>query len=323
MTREERIIHDMIDSLEDLGVDARERVGAYLREVDYVRSRLALVTSGSTPEQIAAFDAAISRGVLEAIVPILFQAHKEGANTAARLVGARRPSPVTPGPAFDTRVASALSVGIQDDVIRLGARIDSYLQRSLVQGIEPQQVIDTLLADFAERGPRVFGQELRSIEDTVSGSVGQAVQVGELEGGSDEMGSDNIGAMRMTWVCTLVGTCPDCLPRHNQTRTLDEWTAAGLPRTGWSVCQGRCKCTLHPAEVIGDAIQEPLRRARVKLEDGTSTGLTARVPKGLTAAEPADAEGRRRRAEELRRAFNASIEVRRAFRELGNSGAGQ
>lgn len=52
------------------------------------------------------------------------------------------------------------------------------------------------------------------------------------------------------WVWVTVEdnrVCNDCQPRHNQIKTLLEWEQIGMPKSGWSVCDERCRCIIMPA----------------------------------------------------------------------------
>lgn len=46
------------------------------------------------------------------------------------------------------------------------------------------------------------------------------------------------------WRVESAKPCPDCSGRNGETRTLAEWQAAGLPRSGFSVCGRNCKCII-------------------------------------------------------------------------------
>jgi len=63
------------------------------------------------------------------------------------------------------------------------------------------------------------GTELRQVEDAPTGKL-------------------------YTWRVESANPCPDCSSRNGQRLTLPEWQAAGLPRSGFSVCGTNCKCTL-------------------------------------------------------------------------------
>jgi hypothetical protein len=52
----------------------------------------------------------------------------------------------------------------------------------------------------------------------------------------------------LTWVTVLdKKVCADCDKRHGVTKTAAEWIELGVPRSGWSVCTGHCRCLLVTA----------------------------------------------------------------------------
>lgn len=65
------------------------------------------------------------------------------------------------------------------------------------------------------------------------------------------------------WIVVLDGKeCADCHPRHGESRTYEEWVEQGLPRTGWSVCGGYCRCVLFPLELFEKDKFGPVQRGR-------------------------------------------------------------
>jgi len=70
----------------------------------------------------------------------------------------------------------------------------------------------------------------------------------------------------LTWVTVLdKRVCEDCHPLHGQTLTAQEWIEHGLPRSGWSVCSGYCRCILVPASAfISGGSPGPVVRERRK-----------------------------------------------------------
>lgn len=138
--------------------------------------------------------------------------------------------------------------------------------------------------------------------------LGELLQRGlaAIEEGVSAVVRGAAGQTQLTWVCALVRTCPDCLPRHRDTRSMEEWAAEGMPGTGWSVCGEHCMCQLVPEEQGRDI--EPLRRVRV-----SQRGLTVRVPDTLVQ--------RRTDVVNLRIRYQQDPAVRRAFRILGSQNA--
>ena len=66
--------------------------------------------------------------------------------------------------------------------------------------------------------------------------------------------------MKMTWVAVGdANTCPDCMERHGETHTEEEWQQTyGEPRSvlADTACGRRCRCVLAPAVVEAEMSQE-------------------------------------------------------------------
>ena len=103
------------------------------------------------------------------------------------------------------------------------------------------------------------------------------------------------GKLTFTW--RAVGDknmCDDCSGRHGEMGyTLQEWESLGLPGTGWSRCQGACRCVLLPDNLLeveteilepfeitpvirGEEAETPLEAARLAI----NARLLAEFPPG-------------------------------------------
>lgn len=56
---------------------------------------------------------------------------------------------------------------------------------------------------------------------------------------------------RERWIAVMDdGTCDDCEARHGHEQTRAEWEADGLPGSKNTICNGRCRCQLMPADMF-------------------------------------------------------------------------
>lgn len=82
------------------------------------------------------------------------------------------------------------------------------------------------------------------------------------------------------WVNTSGRPCPGpaggCEARNDVRRTLEEWVALGLPRTGWSYCKHRCHCVLLPLIPFGLQIAEELDQPGASIKPSESISPPAR-----------------------------------------------
>lgn len=59
------------------------------------------------------------------------------------------------------------------------------------------------------------------------------------------------------WQWVTVGdlrVCKDCQPRHGEIHSVDEWERLGIPKSGFSVCEDRCRCMILPAGWVDDEL---------------------------------------------------------------------
>lgn len=315
------ILHDLIDQLEELKAQGSERARDLFARVDLLRL--------ADPRDVA-YDREIATALANEIDALLTEAHAAGIGTSRRLIGEAATSARAPGsgPLFEAERSVVLG-RVEQEVVALGDRLDRFLSDAMAQGMSPEAALGALEADLEAMGPRIFGDFGRAVDATLDGGMGSSAQAGEIEEAVAEIEGATTDAeiteaadrSLLIWVAALLNTCPDCLPRHGQARTMAEWRLDGLPRTGWSVCTVHCMCQLQAGEVLGRGeLMAPLRRTKNGLVAGTARGLTVRVPTGLMRAEGATLETRRRRAAELRAEHDRSIEARRAYRALGRAG---
>lgn len=147
-----------------------------------------------------------------------------------------------------TRELDAMSIYLTTKAQKTALTINEYIQSRLIAGATAQNIEAQLLDDLNNNG-RMFGEFRRSIKATARGSINRVRDVGYFS----EFELDR--AYR--WSAVMFRTCPDCLDRHGQVKSWDEWEAEGLPRTGATVCRENCHCVLIPTEF---SELEPIKR---------------------------------------------------------------
>jgi hypothetical protein len=133
---------------------------------------------------------------------------------------------------------------------RTAVTLQEYIDARLLSGADPDIIKDELLTDLKEGG-RIFGEFRNSMKSNARGHISRARDCSEFS----ELGVK--GSYR--WSAVLINTCPDCMDRHGEEKTWEEWEDEGMPRTGATVCKENCKCVLLPAEV---AVLAPIKRPR-------------------------------------------------------------
>ena len=111
------------------------------------------------------------------------------------------------------------------------ARLQSNMGRSM------DSIIQELQNATAGLGARLQGFE-RSLTQVTDSFISSAGGVVTLTSATEPL----------TWVTVLdKKVCGDCDKRHGVTHTAADWIEMGLPRSGWSVCTGYCRCILVTA----------------------------------------------------------------------------
>lgn len=126
------------------------------------------------------------------------------------------------------RIITNLKTDLETRIITMGAA-----------GIERQAAIAILQTDLSTGGI-TFGTYKNGMKNLVSNAVRGAANEAML----NEFAATNVELWR--WVTVSGNPCPQCLSRQGDLQTLEFWQAAGLPKSGFSVCLNNCKCVLLP-----------------------------------------------------------------------------
>ena len=122
-------------------------------------------------------------------------------------------------------------------------------------GRSTDKIVAELEDATAGLGARLSGFQ-RSLVATTDSFVSSAGGVVVLTGVSEAL----------TWITVLdKKVCGDCDKRHGMCQTAQEWIDLGLPRSGWSVCTGYCRCILVPnSTFVSKGSPGPVVRGRRK-----------------------------------------------------------
>ena len=146
------------------------------------------------------------------------------------------------------REMGILAINLTAEANTAAITLERFIQMRLLSGASPES-IEAQLQDDLVNGGRIFGGFKNAIKSTAIGSTNRVRDVGYY--------SEFETTKNYRWSAVLVNTCPDCLERHNQVKTWEEWEIEGLPRTGATVCREYCHCALIPDKFV--AI-EPIKR---------------------------------------------------------------
>ena len=138
----------------------------------------------------------------------------------------------------ETLLWATLGVGFAIDVFV--SRVEQQINVFRQAGLSDSAIIESLRSDLQSNG-RIFGE--------YGNSIRRGIVSGIMQG--SRLGQDRVyGNQLMQWIS--VGTpriCSDCESRVGEISTYQDWIAAGLPATGWSLCREFCYCQLVPEDV--------------------------------------------------------------------------
>lgn len=155
----------------------------------------------------------------------------------------------------------------------------SLVNRLQAQGISRERIRDALLNDLVSDGA-IFGTYNRGVQRLVGGHIGALSIKSAREIFIDQFNE----SFEETWVCVLVNTCRDCIPRHGRTERSEVWDLLGRPPEWGSVCDPNCQCQLIPKVLTENRreLMEPLRRARNRsLKEGNKEPEFTQQPRTL------------------------------------------
>ena len=131
-------------------------------------------------------------------------------------------------------------------VISTIAEMELLIQSMTLAGASADAIRLYLLYDL-QNGGRIFGSLASGITGATSMGVTSASQIAQM------LEYKQVGVRNFTWVTVSKNPCFQCAERSGRTEEWDYWETIGLPRSGFSVCRGNCKCHLEPSGYQGDS----------------------------------------------------------------------
>jgi len=94
----------------------------------------------------------------------------------------------------------------------------------------------------------MFSSLVQGLAQAVAAGVQYTANTALLHSLAATPGQPNEDDEEWVWVTVEdLHVCVDCRPRHDVIRTLLEWEQLGMPKSGWSICDERCRCMIMPA----------------------------------------------------------------------------
>lgn len=138
-----------------------------------------------------------------------------------------------------------LFAGVETASKRTTLTVQDYIFQQRAMGVDDEVVLQNLNDDLKTDKFGFFKSFKGEVRDTMLGGLHQASSLGQFQKFS-ESGTNK----KYRWVA--VGDenmCRDCKERNGQIETLEVWELIGLPASGFSVCNERCRCILEPEAI--------------------------------------------------------------------------
>ena len=163
-----------------------------------------------------------------------------------------------------------LNIILQNGVMTAAQQTTMNLQELVINmkasGMGSDAIRNVLLNDL-NTGGAIFGNFKNSVKKTVAGGVGMAGN------GAAFQKYTKAGVKTFRWITAGAKSCPDCIPRHGETGSMEYFETIGVPKSGFSVCGANCQCTLVPEGYNGENLEKPLVRGKkkfIKFEKGSA-----------------------------------------------------
>jgi hypothetical protein len=132
-----------------------------------------------------------------------------------------------------------LTAQMEQTIRVFAGEVLTRLETMAASGMSRPAALAVIEADKVALG-RTFGAYKNGMKNLVLNAIRGAVN----EGMFDVYNTAGIELFR--WVTVSGNPCPQCDGRQGDVLTMAGWIAAGLPKSGFSVCMDNCKCVLLP-----------------------------------------------------------------------------
>ena len=137
------------------------------------------------------------------------------------------------------RLQIILTAQMEQSIRGFAGEILTRLETMEASGMTRDAALEVIARDKTDLG-RTFGAYKNSMKNLVLNAIRGATNEAIL----NRYGEEGIQLLR--WVTVSGDPCPQCDDRQGEVNTLEGWRAAGLPKSGFSVCDDNCKCVLIP-----------------------------------------------------------------------------
>ena len=138
-----------------------------------------------------------------------------------------------------------LMQGIQASAEKTQLSIEQYIAQQQAMGVSDEAILANLNDDLTNDRFGFFKEFRGQVRDTIIGGIHQASSLGQfVENAKNGLNKE------FKWILDptieFKNHCEDCKMRYGQIETLQTWQLIGLPASGFSRCNQRCRCYLEP-----------------------------------------------------------------------------
>jgi hypothetical protein len=129
-------------------------------------------------------------------------------------------------------------------VITTISEIEMLIASMSIAGASADTIRATLIYDL-NNGGRIFGSLVNGITNGTGIGITTSSQIAQM------LEYAKAGIKEYKWVAVSKNPCFNCEERAGRQEEMAYWEMIGLPRSGFSVCRGNCKCHLEPSGYSG------------------------------------------------------------------------
>ena len=144
-----------------------------------------------------------------------------------------------------------MQISIENVANSFSNDIESFIGLMVASGVTQSEIQNILRLDL-EASERIFNTLKNKSSLSIRNGIENASNVASRQTYEDA------GIERFRWISAGKNVCPDCENRAGIIGVMEYFETIGLPKSGFSVCEGSCNCQLVPLEyeVEGNLIKE-------------------------------------------------------------------
>ena len=150
-------------------------------------------------------------------------------------------------------IIDTLEIRVGVAVNKIALDLDEFIRVARINGMSDVAIYEYILNDIQNSG-RFFG----AFKNSVAGATRNGIE--EFANVSSMNHFQSQGYRQWRWISAGKSVCPDCEERHGLEGSMEFFNTIGLPKSGFSVCQGNCLCKLVAVDYQGENLEQPLKR---------------------------------------------------------------